>query len=272
MELVHIHVHREEGSREKNVFASESHRTPDRHPGHFASHELGDKRLIRVETAGRENHRLGVDRLHSLRSLHLDAGDLSVLHQDLRHAVIEAHVDMILIRAFAEHTHDFDTDRRTVARTMTAGTGLAAAATHAVAEFRAKRQEPLFSARGVFGQRLQKRRVIEVVAAFHRVGVENGRRIVRHAVRDLLLRAGRVHAAFRAVGVAAEVGHLLKDDHLRAALSRGDGGREPRAARTHDHDVSGFSRKSRTRDQHGKSSRNQSFFHLLSSRFIGIQQ
>ena len=169
------------------------------------------------------------------------------------------------IRAFTEDPHQFNTDRRPIARSMTAGLRLSPAATHAVAELGAKRQEPLFSARGVFGQRLQKRRVIEVVAAFHCVGVENGRRIVRHAVRDLLLRAGRVHAAFGAVGVTAEVSHLLKDDDLRAALSRGDGGRQSRAARTHDHDVSGFSRKSRARDQHGKSSRNQSFFHLLSS-------
>ena len=221
--------------------------------------------VVRAETTGRKHHGLRVNHFFALRGLDLDTGNLPVLHQDLRHAVIETHIDMVFIRAFTEDPHQFNTDRRPIARSMTAGLRLSPAATHAVAELGAKRQEPLFSARGVFGQRLQKRRVIEVVAAFHCVGVENGRRIVRHAVRDLLLRAGRVHAAFGAVGVTAEVSHLLKDDDLRAALSRGDGGRQSRAARTHDHDVSGFSRKSRARDQHGKSSRNQSFFHLLSS-------
>ena len=228
--------------------------------------------MVRAETAGGKHHGLRVDHFLALRGLNFDAGDLAVLHDDLRHAVIETHIDMVFIRAFTEDPHQFNTDRRPITRSMTTGLRLTAAATHAVAELGAERQKPLFSARGVLGQRLQKRRVIEVVAAFHRVGVENGRRIVRHAVRDLLLRAGRVHAAFGAVGVAAEVGHLLEDDHLRAALSRRNGGREPRAARTHDHNISGFSSKSRARDHHGKSSRNQSFFHLLSCVCIGTQQ
>ena len=228
--------------------------------------------MVRAETTGRKHHGLRVNHFFALRGLDLDTGNLPVLHQDLRHAVIETHIDMVFIRAFTEDPHQFNTDRRPIARSMTTGLRLTAAATHAVAELGAERQKPLFSARGVLGQRLQKRRVIEVVAAFHRVGVENGRRIVRHAVRDLLLRAGRVHAAFGAVGVAAEVGHLLEDDHLRAALSRRNGGREPRAARTHDHNISGFSSKSRARDHHGKSSRNQSFFHLLSCVCIGTQQ
>ena len=93
MELVHIHVHREEGSREKNVFAGESHRAPNRHPGHFASHELGDQRLIRVETAGRENHAalrvnherpLGRHRLNARAAKH-------IVMQQLNHLGIEHH-------------------------------------------------------------------------------------------------------------------------------------------------------------------------------------
>ena len=72
---------------------------------------------------------------------------------------------MILIRAFAKHTHNFDTDRRTIARTMTAGTGLAAAATHTMAEVSAEVEEPFFSGGSVFRQSLDERRVIQTVPA-----------------------------------------------------------------------------------------------------------
>ena len=93
-----------------------------------------------------------------------------------------------------------------------------------------------------------------------------------HRKELLGFRIHRGHVAFRARRVPADHRHFFKDDHLRAALSRRNGGREPRAARTHDHNISGFSSKSRARDHHGKSSRNQSFFHLLSCVCIGTQQ
>ena len=223
--------------------------------------------VVRAKTAGRENHSLRVDGFHSLRSLHLDAGHLAVLHQDLRHAVIETHVDMILIRAFAKHTHNFDTDRRTIARTMTAGTGLAAAATHTMAEVSAEVEEPFFSGGSVFRQSLDERRVIQTVAAADRISGEAFRRVVRDAVSLLLLRAGGVHFTFGAVGVAAEVGHLLKHDNLGALFGRGDGGGQASAARTDNDDVGGFSGERGGRHHDGKHACQNGLFHFLSQRF-----
>ena len=62
MELVHIHVVREEGPREFDVLAHQIGRTAQRHPGYAAAHVLADHFLVGMETArGHQNAALGVE-------------------------------------------------------------------------------------------------------------------------------------------------------------------------------------------------------------------
>ena len=121
--------------------------------------------------------------------------------------------DLVGLESGGQNAKNFRPDGGAVAGTVATRHGLAAAASLAEAELGAEIDKPFLRISCVFRERLQKRGVVEVVTAFHRVLVEDFRTVVRDAACDLLLRARRVHAARGEVGVAADVGHLFEDDN-----------------------------------------------------------
>ena len=276
MELVHIHVHREEGSREKNVFASESHRTPDRHPGHFASHELGDKRLIRVETAGRENHAalrvnhkrpLGRHRFNARAAKH-------IVMQQLNHLGIEHHRNVQFLH-FRHHV---------LHHLGAAGTGLRihlmAAAKHRLDLHRnlfpaevAAVSEPLHSACRLLAVHLREFRVTSALRHHHHVLIERVK-VIGDAVTLLNPGAGRVDKAARVNRVTHRNRGLLNEKHLRAPVRGFDRRREPGAAcADHDHVIGKLLRfrslrrmsGSRNRGGRGSSGTREARFEKISS-------
>ena len=192
------------------------------------------------KAARREHDGLGVQRFDALGRLHLDGRNLSVLHPDVDDLILLADVESDGIGLLEQYAQNFGTDGRAVAGTVTAGDRLTAAAPLAEAEVGAEIEEPFFRILGVFRKHLEKRRIVEVVTALHRVPEEDFRTVVRDARGQLLLGAGRIHAARGEVGVAAEIGLLFEHHGLGTRFLGHNARRQTGAARADDDHVEAF--------------------------------
>ena len=206
---------------------------------------------VRTEAARREHDGLGVQRFDALGRLHLDGRNLSVLHPDVDDLILLADVESDGIGLLEQYAQNFGTDGRAVAGTVTARDRLTAAAPLAEAKVGAEIKQPFLGILGVFRKHLEKRRIVEVVTALHRVPEEDFRTVVRNARRQLLLRAGRVHAARSKIGVAAEIRLLFEHHGLGARLLGHDARRQAGTARADDDHVKtlGLNAESQSRDR-----------------------
>ena len=191
---------------------------------------------VGTESAGGEDDGLGVDRVVMGAVLGLDTDSRAILHQDLGGGGIQHDLDALLLGLFAELGDEVASDRASVLGRMQILMGGTAGGGN-LGQRRADGFQPFHGFGAVLRQGGDQGAVVQLVAAVHGVLDELLYAAVGDAGGFLELGIGTVHAAGGLQAVAADHGHLFKDEDLRPFLGGANGRRQTGAAGPDDHNV-----------------------------------